>query len=241
MKANNGVQGTPHKVRRPLTPDVQHHMKTPSILAFSLVCLLPLVMSSYADNIHVMRGHLDPTWGGASSDSGATQRKYQLVERGIGVINTNHVFIRYMTETLLGAEPEDAILVLVPYYYDERQGVHAFEVLGGDASIGMFNYDAGLWQSLNGMTDDEILAYCTPSNMLSFDEAAQVGINYLHEKMTGATGVTLADGEDNTEESCKKLLSWSMTMRVHFSEDRYRDVVVEVNVKGRVIGDTIGF
>ena len=188
-----------------------------------------------------MRGHLDPTWGGASSDSGATQRKYQLVERGVGEFKTNHVFIRYMTETLLGAEPKDAILVLVPYYYDERQGVHAFEVLGGDASIGVFNYEADLWRSLTLMSNDELLAYCTPTNTISFKDAVQIGTDYLHDKMAEATEIVLAGGGEKPEETYKKLLSWLMTMRVHFSEDRYRDVGVEVNVKGRVIGDTIGF
>ena len=32
MKANNGVQGTPHKVRRPLTPDVQQMRSDPQNL-----------------------------------------------------------------------------------------------------------------------------------------------------------------------------------------------------------------
>ena len=211
------------------------------IVTLLILAAFPLAMLSYAGHIYVMRGQLDPTWGGASIDNGACQRKYMIIDRGIGEFKTDHVFIRYSTPTLLGAEPEDAILILVPFYYDEGQKVHAFNVLGGDASIGMLNYDGALWGALTNMSNDELLAYCTPTNTVSFEEAVRIGINFLHEKIPEAKEIALAGGGGKPEESYKKLLSWLMTMRVHFSEDRYRDVVVEVNVKGKVVGYSIGF
>lgn len=213
-------------------------MKIASLLIYSFAFAISTVIS--AAEIHVMRGQLDPTWGGASAESGLTQRRYLLTGSGIGEFKSDQVYITYNTQTLLAPEPEDAILILLPYYYDENQGVQAFDVIGGDASIGVLNYNETLWYSLTGMSNDELLAYCTPTNVISFEEAVQVGISYLYEKMTGAVGITLAVGDGNPEVSCKKPLSWLMTMRVHFSEERYRDVVVEVNSRGLVISSAIG-
>ena len=51
--ANNGVQGTRHKVSGPLTPDVRHKMKTLSAILFTIL-ICPIL--SAAHGIHIWIG-----------------------------------------------------------------------------------------------------------------------------------------------------------------------------------------
>jgi len=195
-------------------------------------------LSPKPEQIYVLHGKLDSTWGGGpAAYSETSHHKYWIVEGGIGEFKNTFVGIGFGNRTLVGKEPENAILIMTLMDYNDIQNIQSFDIIGSDASIGLLEYTDELWDKLIHMPQDELLTYCTPVNPISYDTAVNTSIDYVKTRYPTAKSVNL-DG-DNTPENSRYTLTWLLGIRAEFdpnSNSGPYEHIVEVNDRGIIVG-----
>ncbi|MDD2231003.1 MAG: hypothetical protein PHY48_16570 [Candidatus Cloacimonetes bacterium] len=190
-----------------------------------------------AEQIYVMHGQLSSD-GDNTFGENESVWKYEQLQAGIGDLLSDTVLVEFGTRTVDGELPENAILITthMEHLDLEEHNIMIGKIIGLDVTIGLLEYTDDLWAELIQMSQDELLAYCTPANPVSFDEAVSLAIEFIEAKVPEATDVRLDDA--NTEENCRHTLTWLLGIRVELAEEglTLSSVrTVEVNVRGFVV------
>ena len=93
------------------------------------------------------------------------------------------------------------------------------------------------------MTQDELLAYCTPANTISFDEAVNMAVEFVKNKYPSAISVT--HDTTDTSKTSRYTLYWLLGVRAVFDSNDNPgpdEHLVAVNDRGIVVCYTsVGF